>query len=271
MGAWTRRGLNGSGEGSTLRTVRTLRTLGTSTLGTPGTIGTTGTIGARGTLPYRPQLDGLRAVAVAAVAWSHWERPYQFGIPFGDRRPSVLRPQRLSHHRHSAERPRTRRPDGRAQGLLHSPRAANLPGVLSHARACVGRRHPARPRYLLVACALRLERPGRDERRVAGRDQSLLVACGRRAVLPGVAVADRLCAPPLARAGDSGRDCVRAGVPVLVGHARLSRDAAWGPDAWLARLAGRRALAGARRARPSQRTGDGGLARSVVRHFAGSL
>ena len=32
---------------------------------------------------YRPQLDGLRAVAVLAVAWSHWERPYQFGIPFG--------------------------------------------------------------------------------------------------------------------------------------------------------------------------------------------
>jgi peptidoglycan/LPS O-acetylase OafA/YrhL len=32
---------------------------------------------------YSPQLDGLRALAVAAVAWSHWERPYQFGIPFG--------------------------------------------------------------------------------------------------------------------------------------------------------------------------------------------
>jgi peptidoglycan/LPS O-acetylase OafA/YrhL len=32
---------------------------------------------------YKPQLDGLRAVAVAAVVWSHWERPYQFGIPFG--------------------------------------------------------------------------------------------------------------------------------------------------------------------------------------------
>jgi peptidoglycan/LPS O-acetylase OafA/YrhL len=32
---------------------------------------------------YKPQLDGLRAVAVAAVAWSHWERPYQYGIPFG--------------------------------------------------------------------------------------------------------------------------------------------------------------------------------------------
>ena len=30
-----------------------------------------------------PQLDGLRALAVAAVAWSHWERPYQFGLPFG--------------------------------------------------------------------------------------------------------------------------------------------------------------------------------------------
>src|SRR5262245_15560412 len=30
---------------------------------------------------YRVQLDGLRAVA--AVAWSHWERPYQFGVPFG--------------------------------------------------------------------------------------------------------------------------------------------------------------------------------------------
>lgn len=32
---------------------------------------------------YKPQLDGLRAVAVAAVAWSHWERPYQLGVPFG--------------------------------------------------------------------------------------------------------------------------------------------------------------------------------------------
>jgi peptidoglycan/LPS O-acetylase OafA/YrhL len=32
---------------------------------------------------YSPQLDGLRALAVAAVAWSHWERPFQFGIPFG--------------------------------------------------------------------------------------------------------------------------------------------------------------------------------------------
>lgn len=32
---------------------------------------------------YRPQLDGLRAIAVAAVVWSHWERPYQFGLPFG--------------------------------------------------------------------------------------------------------------------------------------------------------------------------------------------
>ena len=32
---------------------------------------------------YSPQLDGLRALAVAAVAWSHWERPYQLGIPFG--------------------------------------------------------------------------------------------------------------------------------------------------------------------------------------------
>jgi peptidoglycan/LPS O-acetylase OafA/YrhL len=65
---------------STLRTVRTARTLSTSTLATPGTLGTIGTVGA---LEYRPQLDGLRAVAVAAVAWSHWERPYQFGIPFG--------------------------------------------------------------------------------------------------------------------------------------------------------------------------------------------
>jgi peptidoglycan/LPS O-acetylase OafA/YrhL len=35
------------------------------------------------TLRHLPQLDGLRALAVAAVAWSHWERPYQFGIPFG--------------------------------------------------------------------------------------------------------------------------------------------------------------------------------------------
>lgn len=34
-------------------------------------------------MTYRPQLDGLRAVAVAAVAWSHWARDWQFGIPFG--------------------------------------------------------------------------------------------------------------------------------------------------------------------------------------------
>ena len=38
---------------------------------------------AAATQSYRPQLDGLRAVAVAAVVWSHWERPYQVGLPFG--------------------------------------------------------------------------------------------------------------------------------------------------------------------------------------------
>lgn len=32
---------------------------------------------------YSPQLDGLRAVAVAAVAWSHWLPAWQFGLPFG--------------------------------------------------------------------------------------------------------------------------------------------------------------------------------------------
>lgn len=32
---------------------------------------------------YRPQLDGLRALAVAAVAWSHWMPGAQFGVPFG--------------------------------------------------------------------------------------------------------------------------------------------------------------------------------------------
>ena len=30
-----------------------------------------------------PQLDGLRALAVAAVAWSHWMPPYQFGLEWG--------------------------------------------------------------------------------------------------------------------------------------------------------------------------------------------
>jgi peptidoglycan/LPS O-acetylase OafA/YrhL len=34
-------------------------------------------------MTHRPQLDGLRAVAVAAVAWSHWERDWQYGFPFG--------------------------------------------------------------------------------------------------------------------------------------------------------------------------------------------
>jgi peptidoglycan/LPS O-acetylase OafA/YrhL len=60
----------------TPRTPRTLRTSTRGTFGTPGTLGTPG-------LGYRPQLDGLRAFAVLAVAWSHWERSYQFGIPFG--------------------------------------------------------------------------------------------------------------------------------------------------------------------------------------------
>ncbi len=32
---------------------------------------------------YSPQLDGLRAVAVAAVAYSHWLPAWQFGVPFG--------------------------------------------------------------------------------------------------------------------------------------------------------------------------------------------
>lgn len=33
--------------------------------------------------PYSPQLDGLRAVAVAAVAWSHWLPAWQYGVPLG--------------------------------------------------------------------------------------------------------------------------------------------------------------------------------------------
>ncbi len=33
--------------------------------------------------PYSPQLDGLRALAVAAVAYSHWLPGWQFGVPFG--------------------------------------------------------------------------------------------------------------------------------------------------------------------------------------------
>jgi peptidoglycan/LPS O-acetylase OafA/YrhL len=32
---------------------------------------------------YSPQLDGLRAVAVTAVAWSHWLPGWQFGLPLG--------------------------------------------------------------------------------------------------------------------------------------------------------------------------------------------
>lgn len=32
---------------------------------------------------YAPQLDGLRAVSVAAVAYSHWLPAWQFGLPFG--------------------------------------------------------------------------------------------------------------------------------------------------------------------------------------------
>ena len=32
---------------------------------------------------YSPQLDGLRAVAVAAVAYSHWLPAWQFGVPLG--------------------------------------------------------------------------------------------------------------------------------------------------------------------------------------------
>ena len=36
-----------------------------------------------GTASYAPQLDGLRAVAVVAVAWSHWLPAWQFGVPLG--------------------------------------------------------------------------------------------------------------------------------------------------------------------------------------------
>ena len=38
---------------------------------------------ARAPLGYAPELDGLRTVAVAAVAWSHWLPQWQFGVPFG--------------------------------------------------------------------------------------------------------------------------------------------------------------------------------------------
>lgn len=34
-------------------------------------------------LRYMPQLDGLRAVAVFAVAWSHWMQQYTAGLPWG--------------------------------------------------------------------------------------------------------------------------------------------------------------------------------------------
>ena len=30
-----------------------------------------------------PQLDGLRTLAVAAMTWSHWLPPYQFGFEWG--------------------------------------------------------------------------------------------------------------------------------------------------------------------------------------------
>jgi peptidoglycan/LPS O-acetylase OafA/YrhL len=32
---------------------------------------------------HMPQLDGLRTLAVAAVIWSHWAPPYQFGFEWG--------------------------------------------------------------------------------------------------------------------------------------------------------------------------------------------
>lgn len=33
-------------------------------------------------LRYSPELDGLRAIAVAAVCWTHWVPQHQFGLPF---------------------------------------------------------------------------------------------------------------------------------------------------------------------------------------------
>jgi len=41
------------------------------------------TLPARVERRYEPQLDGLRALAVLSVAWSHWAPNHQFGIPFG--------------------------------------------------------------------------------------------------------------------------------------------------------------------------------------------
>src|SRR5262245_5524697 len=72
-----------SSTSDTPPTQSTLRTPGTPSTLRTGTRATFGTLGTSGTLRHRPQLDGLRAFAVLAVAWSHWERPYQFGIPFG--------------------------------------------------------------------------------------------------------------------------------------------------------------------------------------------
>jgi peptidoglycan/LPS O-acetylase OafA/YrhL len=39
--------------------------------------------GSTTSAPYAPQLDGLRAVAVAAVAWSHWLPEWQSVVPLG--------------------------------------------------------------------------------------------------------------------------------------------------------------------------------------------
>lgn len=37
----------------------------------------------RSALRYMPQLDGLRALAVLAVVWSHWMKDYTAGLPWG--------------------------------------------------------------------------------------------------------------------------------------------------------------------------------------------
>ena len=97
-----------------------------------------------------------------AVAWSHWERPYQFGHPVRRRRAPVLRPQRIPDHRRILLQVRERA-DRRAsaQGVLHPARAADFSRLLPHAAPRLVGGRPAGPRDVLVARPVRVERSGR--------------------------------------------------------------------------------------------------------------
>ena len=196
---------------------------------------------------YSPQLDGLRAVAVAAVAWSHWLPAWQFGLPLGAGvhlffvLSGFLITRILLGLRDAPRPPAGDRP------LLRAPGAAarSRPSTWCWAWPCGPTCRSARDTWAWHAGYLSNVYIA-AEGAVAGAPQPLLVAGRRGAVLPGVAVADRDGAGALARAGSSAAPSCSGRWRALAAAWSRARRAILGAGARRQRrLARRRRVAGA--------------------------